>query len=457
MKQTRMSATVIGVAWLASLGAVFILGMLSAFAFHLAPGTGAEGRQDLTLDQRDLVLTIERYAGTPVDIAALFGSSAENAVPEQLEQTLRAVLRENDPTVRALACLRLVKGLPPRLLTGSVRLLREIPSGPARDQVLGLFLEGWAENDGRSAIAFATSVPSPQERQAAIASALRGWSKDQPPDAWNWVIEREGTSRQAERWLEVILADLGMGNRQTALLLLEKLPSEAFQARMARVVMEQILQAEPPREALEWLSEFPPEAEDAAAQYLARVWAQTEPSAAADWFEEAFPGRREGLAEILREWVYLNPEAAADWTWNELPDSEREELLPFIAEEWIANEGPAPLAEWLNSLGADPLLDGAIEALALASTSMDPATAMVWAQSVIDPDVRSMLEIYIGREWIRMSPEEAEESLPLVLESESARAALLEEDTYEEIDEEIDDTRMDPKRAPLDGPAPPDQ
>ena len=447
-----MSATVIGVAWLASLGVVFILGILSAFAFHLAPGTDAEARQDLTLEQRDLLLTIERYAGTPVDIPALFASPMENTVPEQLEQTLRAVLRETDPTVRALASLRLVDGLPPRLLTGSVRLLREIPAGPARDQVLGLFLEGWAGNDGRSAIAFATSVSSPQERQAAIAAALRGWSRNQPPDAWNWVIEREGTSRRAERWLEVILANLGVRDRETALLLLEKLPSEGFQARMSRVVMEQILQVEPPREALEWLSGFPPEAEAAAAQYLAGVWAQTEPAAAAIWFGDSFPERREGLAEVLQEWVYLNPEAAADWTWNELRGSAREDLIQFVAEEWIANDGPAPLAEWLNSLGADPLLDGAIEALALASAGMDPATAMVWAQSVIDPDTRSMLEIYIGREWIRLSPEEAADSLPLVLETESARAALLE-DAYEEID----DTRLDPTTVPLDGPASPDQ
>ena len=452
MKETRISPTVIGVAWLASLGVVFILGILSAFAFHLAPGSGAEDRQDLTLEERDLLLTIERYAGTPIDIPALLASSSENAVPEQLEQTLRAVLREKDPTVRSLACLRLVKGLPARLLTGSIRLLGEIPPGPARDQVLGLFLEGWAGNDGRSAIAFATSVSSPQERQRAIASALRGWSRKHPPEAWNWVIEREGTSRRAERWLEVILANLGVSDRETALLLLEKLPSESFQERMSRVVMEQILQVEPPRNGLEWLSEFPPDAEAAAGELLAGTWAQTEPAAAANWFQEAFPGRRNGLVKVLREWVYLNPEAAANWTWKELSGSVKEDLIQYVAEEWIANDGPAPLAEWLNSLGEDPLLDGAIEALALASAGMDPATAMVWAQSVMDPDTRSMLEIYIGREWIRMSPGEAEDSLPLVLETESARAALLE-DAYEQID----DTGMDPARAPLDGPASPDQ
>jgi hypothetical protein len=64
---------------------------------------------------------------------------------------------------------------------------------------------------------------------------------------------------------------------------------------------------------------------------------------------------------------------------------------------------------------------------------VDPATALVWAQSIIDTDTRGMLEILIGREWIRVSPQEAEENLPLLLESETARAALLEpEPAYEE-------------------------
>ena len=100
--------------------------------------------------------------------------------------------------------------------------------------------------------------------------------------------------------------------------------------------------------------------------------------------------------------------------------------MEIVADEWTANDGPSPLAQWLNTKGPDYSLDGAIEILALATASFDPATALVWAQSILDPDNRSMLEIVIGREWIRRAPDQAADNLPMLLESEAARAALLE-------------------------------
>jgi hypothetical protein len=476
MKRKQMSVVALGLAWLASLGAVFILGILSAFAFHLAPGSGAEGQGDLTLDQRDMMLVVERYASGAVDIAALLAVTGDDPVPPQLEETLRALMRENDPDVREMACSRLVAGLPPRRVLGAIRFLQEIPSGPARNQILRRFLESWGANDGRSAIAFAISLDSPHERLIALGAVLRGWSRVRPSDAWNWVIEREGNSRRAERLLPLILSNLGRTDRQTALSLLEKTPSGNFQTQMSIVVLEQILRTESPREALRWIGELPRTSAGAAGSYLAETWSLTEPEAAAIWLHSAFPAEVDGLAAVLREWAYIYPAAAADWVWDNFSDGLRSTLIDAVADEWVANDGPAPLAQWLNSHGPDVTLDGAIETIVLNTAQMDPGTALVWAQSVMDPDTRSMLEIMVGRQWIRLDPNDAAESLPVLLESESARAALLEpepvyepETVYEpepvyqpeaEFDpayEPIEDTRVDELAVPFDEeePAPP--
>jgi hypothetical protein len=426
MKRNQLNAVTIGVAWMASLGVVFVLGILLAFAMHLGPQEGAENQGDLTLDERDLVLTLERYTGESPDIAAVLSQTDKNEIPEQLEQAVRAILREKDPELRRLAALRLVRGLPSRHIMSSIRLLQETPSSPARDQVLRRFLETWAGEDGRSAIAFASSLESPRESQLAINAVLRGWSKERPADAWNWVIERAGNSRRAERWLEVILANLGSFDRETALMLLNKMPSKSFQTQMSLVVMKQILLSEPPREALNWLGELPRGTEGAAATFLAERWAASEPAAAAEWLHSSFPEETEGLDSVLLEWVYAQPREAADWVWETFSGNDRSALMEIVAEEWIANDGPTPLARWLNDHNADRSLDGAIEALALATAEVDPATALVWAQSIVDEDTRGMLEIMIGREWIRVSPSEAEENLPLLLDTETARAALLQ-------------------------------
>lgn len=445
MKRKQLNAVTIGLAWMASLAVVFILGILLAFAMHLGPREGAESQGDLSLDERDLVLTLERYSGDPVDIAAILSQTDKNSVPEQLEQAIRAILRTKDPELRGLAALRLVRGLPSRHVMSSIRLLQEMPSNPARDQVLRRFLETWAGEDGRSAIAFASSLESPRESQLAINAVLRGWSKERPADAWNWVIERAGNTRRAERWLEVILSNLGSFDRDTALMLLNKMPSKSFQTQMSLVVMKQILLSEPPREALNWLGELPRGTEGAAATYLAGRWAATEPAAAAEWLHDSFPEELDGLDGVILEWVYASPREAADWIWETFSGNDRRELMAAVAEEWIANDGPTPLARWLNDRNADRTLDGAIEALALATAEVDPATALVWAQSIIDEDTRGTLEIIIGREWIRVAPAEAEENLPLLLDSDTARAALLqpEPDYSEESGEPGDSVQGD--------------
>ena len=282
---------------------------------------------------------------------------------------------------------RLARGLPSRKVMAAIKFLQETPPNPGRNQVLAQFLESWASEDGRRAVAFATSLSSIPERELAIQSALRGWSKDKAADAWAWVIEQAGNSRRAERWLEVVVSSLTAENSSVAFQLLEQMGESDFRHRMAVVVMDRILQSLTPREAIAWLGEFPAGSSPHAAAHLAVSW------------------------------------------------------------EWIASDGPAPLAGWLNTHGPDATLDGAIARLALSTAEFDPATALVWAQSIYDMDERSMLEILIGRQWIRAAPEEAEAALPVLLESDSSRAALLE--PVEEVYYPEEDTAVVGEELPL--------
>jgi len=195
--------------------------------------------------------------------------------------------------------------------------------------------------------------------------------------------------------------------------------------------MQQMLFVLTPREAIDWLGEFPADSQFAAATVLAESWAVTEPEAAANWINGSFPGRTAGLSGVIKEWVYFDAESAASWVWTKFRGNERRDLMDAIAKEWIAIDGLALLAAWINDHGPDASLDGAISQLAIQTAEVDPATAMIWAQSIMDPDQRSMMEIVIGRQWIRMSPDDAARNLPDMLQSDSARAALLEPEPVE--------------------------
>ena len=426
-ERKKMTVAAFGLGWLLSLGAVFVLGILSAFAFHLGPDAGGGSGSGLTLAERDLLVTMERYTGETADIATLKSVAAGDGFPEQLEQALRAILRHPVREDRAVAARRIGEGLPFRKRMACIQFLSGLPVAPARDQVWGVFLEGWAREDGRSAIGFATGITEQRERQTAIAAILRGWSRQKPAEAWGWVVEHSGTTRRAERWLEIILTNLGGKDRMTAFDLLQRIPDSDFREEMALVVMEQILRWERPTSGLDWLGELPRPTQPAAAAFVAKRWALSNPEAAADYLREAYPSQEEGLGAVLREWVFQDAEAAVNWVWDHYNGESRTVLMDLLAEEWVANDGPTPLAQWLNSRGPHATLDGAIEQLALATAEVEPATALVWAQSVSDSEERATLEIVIGRAWLRTNPAEAADSLPLLLETEEARSMLLPE------------------------------
>lgn len=421
MNRKQTNAVMLGLGWMASLGAVFVLGILSAFAIHLGPGATDEASSDLTLDQREMLLAVERYAGKPGNIAQIMAVGDGNELPEQLSQTLRGILREVDPDRRFRATQQLVAGLPSRRVMGSIKYLQEIPTGPGRDQVLDIFLESWARTDGRRAMAFAASLSSPSESALATRAVLGGWSQVRPVEAWDWIVQNAGGGVGGLRSMEVVISQISSTDRDTAFSLVDQVADPMIKDQLGGIVMSQILENTTPREAISWLSEFSPDAMQSA------------------------------LLELVIRWTASEPWAAADWVYNGFPPASRAYLMDAIAEEWIAYQGPGPLADWLNARSPDSSMDGAIRQLSVATAEVDPQTALGWAQFIQDPDERSVLEIMIGRLWIRLDPEAAAIGLPELLVSESARAALLEPEYYpeEEVMEVIEEPLYAADEAPV--------
>jgi hypothetical protein len=406
-----------------SLGGVFLLGIFFAFALHLDPSSSA-GATSGNLKQRNLSLLMEELTGEPADLAAIFQVGDDEGLIGQVEAALRAILRLRSPEEQMVAAYRMVSSLPDRRITGAIRFLLELEPEPARDRVLGRFLEAWGGMDGRSAIFFGSKLKG-SERQQAMAAAVRGWSRVDAVEAWNWVMERETNTRLAHRWVSIILEDQAVLNRSMAMDLLERLDAGSFQNRMGLLVFEQILQTELPETALSWLGQLPLGSKQAAYGSLALAMARNNPQEALRWLSESAPGEEAVIRSILADWAADRPELAVNWAWEHIEGALLADIMEELADIWMELEGPAPLADWLNANGPGPELDGAIEALAMTTLEMDPATALVWAQSVSFEEDRVLLEMVIGRQWIQRAPDEAMENLPFLLQSDEARATLI--------------------------------
>ncbi len=281
MKRGTLTVVSMGLAWLVSLGGVFLLGMLLAFAVHLGPDA-APSADGLGLRERHLRVLMEELTGQPADMADLMAVGDTEEVGPQLEDALRAILRLRSPEEQLVAAYRMVSSLPERRLLGSIRFLRDLGADPARDRVLGKFLEAWGGLDGRSAILFSSKLPG-SERAQATAAVVRGWSRQEPVEAWNWVMEREPNARLAQRWVAIILQDQAHLNRALAMDLLDSLEPGPFQNRMGLLIFEQILETELPDSALAWLGQLPREVDSAAYGRVALAMARTNPEAAVTW------------------------------------------------------------------------------------------------------------------------------------------------------------------------------
>lgn len=423
MKRRSLTVVSLGLAWLVSLGVVFVLGMLMAFAAHLSPTESAAELGD-DLQQRNLALVIEELTGRAADMAAImsYGDSDENVA--QLEEALLAIVRLKSPEEQLVASYRLVSTLPERRLLGSIRFLKELGPGPSRDRVLSKFLEAWGGVDGRSAMVFCGKLRG-AERRDSTEAVIRGWSRHDPVEAWNWVMERETNARLAQRYVSIILEDQARLDRALSIELLDSLEPGEFQNRMGLLVFKQILAAERPEDALDWLGQLPQAVAGMAYGEVALAMARTNPPAALEWLGDVSIMDEPAIFDILSDWAASQPEAAVAWAWGNVEEGRLPLYMDALAEIWLSVSGPAPLADWLNAHGPGYVLDGAIEQLAMATLEVDPATALVWAQSVSDEKDRVMLELLVGRSWLERSPEEARENLSLLLTSDEARAALL--------------------------------
>jgi len=201
----KMTPLVLGLGWLVSLGAVFILGILSAFALHLKPGEGGAAAAASSEKERRLAWVIEEATGEPADLAAIFSHDRDEVLPDALIATLRTTLNLQNPVDLEFKLRAIAEGLPSRKVPAVVRWL--IENGFTRDGgfALGIFIQEWAKSDGRSALAFSRGLTEARLRSRATGDALTGWAMVRLDDAWSWILQQEEGPGRERQWLSVLV------------------------------------------------------------------------------------------------------------------------------------------------------------------------------------------------------------------------------------------------------------
>jgi len=201
-------------------------------------------------------------------------------------------------------------------------LVQNYYSGPRADRGLpNLIFTAWAETDPTTAIAKASELSQPLERQNALYSIAATWASKDPQSALAWAESLPNEERNVAignvifKWTE--------NDPHAVRAWFQQLPDGLIK-QMAADNLPRSLATADPLAAAQFVAELPPgSAQTRAAEEVARAWANSDPGSAAEW-AKAFPNgepRDVVLRDIVFRWSKSDPRAASQWLQNLSADS----------------------------------------------------------------------------------------------------------------------------------------
>lgn len=429
MKRSRFTLVVLLLAWLGSLGAVYILGLFSAFAFHRAPGAG--GLEGVSPHDRAYIVLVERLLDQPVQWTELKSNDAETAVPAQVASLVVELSRQPDAERRAIAAETIAAVYPSRKIVPAIQRLLVQLRTPGRDALLTALFHRWGRIDGRSALDFTlTALPDNTLTNDLVRAALAGFAEDRPEMAWQWVRQHStGVGSEQPARFATVLAAAGTLPDERVAEWLAGLNDPVLAEQVAGREAVRRLSTEGVRAAFAFAEAVTTDyaGRTAVLSELVVAWTGQDLPTVLRWFEGLDPDTRGwALTPIAASWSARDGEAALRWLGEAPPLPVRDNAVRVAALNWLEQAGPAPLGRFLNGTQNLSVYSPAIEMLALETMSIDPETAFSWSGLIEEPSRRRFVAATIASYWLAEAPRAAEAALRergMILSGQTAESA----------------------------------
>ncbi len=279
------------------------------------------------------------------------------------------------------------------------------PGNPARNQEMAAAIEELAASNPERALALAQGETNLPLRKDLLNAALRGWASVHPEAAGQWALAQPVAGREAA--VAAILSGAAHDPElatQTALSLSQKDPERAGEYGANLIA------------ALGGVGEFDRAAHfasSAPAEYRAgwltaaySSWGQYQPqnaAAAAAGLPDP-EARQAALQAAYAGWSLADPKGLAEQAVNLPAGPDKTFTLTEALRNWAVND-PKASAEWMNHLESNPDLDAGVAAVATSwQLVQKPDVAVSWAESIVDPQLRSSTLATVLRQWAEKDP-----------------------------------------------------
>jgi hypothetical protein len=283
------------------------------------------------------------------------------------------------------------------------------PGSPARNAALAAMLEQLAAADPDRAMKMAQGEGNLKLREDLVQASLHGWARTSPTNAANWALALSDSNAR-ERALSTVFAGAVAANPDAAVQLGKQLfqqnPTEA--AGYGSSLITALCEAGHFETAIKMAGDGDPATRSGWMAGAWSKWAEFQPDqAAAAAAAITDPELRDqALHGIIGGWAEADPAALVQFMTQLPPDGEKNSMISQALQRW-AKVDPQAASEWMNGADTGPELDEGVAAVA-SMDSLKPDVAIGWAESVIDPKLRSETLVTVLRNWVTVDLPAAE-------------------------------------------------
>lgn len=336
---------------------------------------------------------------------------------QDMGAAMKAVADENDPLKKAALFSALLEQLTPENAKAAFDALRESRGqerGPGRFgrggvNEMALVLNAWGRLDGEAAIAELTALREAREAEGGeegrggrggfggfggdggmmdFMSALSGWATTDAEKAYAYVSTLD-EGREQQMLTAGILDGVLLKGVDEAMAFVVSLPQEnESRGRYMTMIAGEVLGAGI-EAAKSWVNRIDDDSlKGGALTRVADEYAREDLQGAIDW-AKSYAGEdyADGaVRQVAGRWAESDPQAVLEWGAN-LPESAQAGVFAEALNEWTETD-PVAASEYLANMGHSPAKDAAVQGFANELAREDPQSAIVWAETIADEQMR---------------------------------------------------------------------
>lgn len=345
---------------------------------------------------------------------ALPEQAQAQSLPE-LMQSLRGQLTDGMMNIgRIVEVVELMRGIDLEAMPEALRLIREMPNFEQKNILYMAALTRWADEDGAGAADYVSGNIEGELKAGMLGAVFSSWAAREPLAAWDWFenhrnefanpghehpLVRSLFQGLAARDFPAAMERLkGLGEFDFQVMALEAIGTEAANNPGQRTAFLEYALA----------LENQPQRMRAVNSVLGRL-AQSDPDSARKLVETLEPGREraEAAKTVGNAWFEAAPEQASAWFLEQVPDSEVPAALRDITQRWLRRD-PNIAGEWLSQFEPGEQSDPARAAFSQGIAGIDPASAVSWAETITNQQMREGSLVNIYKNWRMRDPAAAE-------------------------------------------------